>query len=57
MARWQVPDYWVFLDEVPKTTVGKFDKKVLRARHRDGAFDVHKLDAIPHADTDSATGA
>jgi fatty-acyl-CoA synthase len=30
VAKWQVPDDVVFLDEVPKTSVGKFDKKVLR---------------------------
>jgi len=32
MAGWQVPDTFAFIDEVPKTSVGKFDKKVLRAR-------------------------
>ncbi|MDQ3452376.1 MAG: long-chain fatty acid--CoA ligase [Actinomycetota bacterium] len=35
VARWQVPDDIVFVDEVPKTTVGKFDKKVLRKRYGD----------------------
>jgi fatty-acyl-CoA synthase len=33
VARWQVPDAIEFIDEVPKTSVGKFDKKVLRAQH------------------------
>jgi fatty-acyl-CoA synthase len=32
VAKWQVPERWSFIDEVPKTSVGKFDKKVLRAR-------------------------
>jgi len=32
VARWWVPDRVVFLDEIPKTTVGKFSKKELRAR-------------------------
>ena len=32
MAGWQVPETFAFIDEVPKTSVGKFDKKVLRAR-------------------------
>ncbi len=30
-AKWQLPEHWVSLDEVPKTGVGKFDKKRLRA--------------------------
>lgn len=32
---WWLPDDVVFLPEVPKTSVGKFDKKVLRERFRD----------------------
>ena len=31
-AKWQVPDRIELLDEIPRTSVGKFDKKVLRAR-------------------------
>src|SRR5881628_1601504 len=31
VAKWWVPDEVRFIDEVPKTSVGKFDKKVLRA--------------------------
>src|SRR5690606_18932882 len=27
VAKWQLPEYWTFIDEVPKTSVGKFDKK------------------------------
>ena len=34
-ARWWLPDGVVFLDEIPKTGVGKYDKKVLRERFRD----------------------
>ena len=33
--RWELPDDVVFIDAVPKTSVGKFDKKVLRARFQD----------------------
>jgi fatty-acyl-CoA synthase len=40
VAPWQVPENWVFIDEVPKTTVGKFDKKVLRARYAHGELNV-----------------
>jgi Acyl-CoA synthetases (AMP-forming)/AMP-acid ligases II len=43
LAKWQVPEYWAFIDEVPKTSVGKFDKKVLRARHEKGDLAVEKL--------------
>ncbi len=32
VARWWLPDDVVFIDAVPKTSVGKFDKKVLRKR-------------------------
>jgi fatty-acyl-CoA synthase len=31
-ARWQLPDRVEIIEEVPRTSVGKFDKKVLRAR-------------------------
>ena len=31
-ARWWLPDDVVFIEEIPKTSVGKFDKKVLRER-------------------------
>jgi len=31
VAKWWLPDEIRFIDEVPKTSVGKFDKKVLRA--------------------------
>jgi fatty-acyl-CoA synthase len=42
-AKWWVPERWSFIDEVPKTSVGKFDKKVLRARHRDGQLEVETV--------------
>jgi len=38
-AKWWLPDRYVFLDEIPKTSVGKFDKKALRARLQDGSLD------------------
>jgi fatty-acyl-CoA synthase len=40
VARWWLPERWVEIDEVPKTSVGKFDKKVLRQRYADGELDV-----------------
>ena len=38
VAKWWMPDDVVFIDEVPKTSVGKFSKKTLRDRFAD-----HKL--------------
>ena len=35
LARWALPDEVVIIDAVPKTSVGKFDKKVLRERFKD----------------------
>ena len=32
-ARYWLPDRYEFMDEIPKTSVGKFDKKVLRRRY------------------------
>jgi fatty-acyl-CoA synthase len=34
-AKWWLPDEVLFIDAVPKTSVGKFDKKVLRERFAD----------------------
>ena len=45
VASWQVPENWAFIDEVPKTSVGKFDKKVLRAQFADGALTVSRTKA------------
>ena len=35
VAKWWLPERWTFIDEIPKTSVGKFDKKTLRARYTD----------------------
>jgi fatty-acyl-CoA synthase len=40
VAKWWLPENWTFLDAIPKTSVGKFDKKVLRAQYHDGTLDV-----------------
>src|SRR5512136_1850853 len=32
ITNWSVPESYVFVDEIPKTSVGKIDKKVLRTR-------------------------
>jgi fatty-acyl-CoA synthase len=36
VAKWQVPENWAFVDEIPKTSVSKFDKKALRAHYEKG---------------------
>ncbi len=43
VAKWQLPENWAFIEEVPKTSVGKFDKKRLRSQHADGQLDVRRL--------------
>ena len=43
VAHWQLPERWSFIDEVPKTSVGKFDKKVLRSRYAQGELAVEQL--------------
>ncbi|HEY5286231.1 MAG TPA: long-chain fatty acid--CoA ligase [Solirubrobacteraceae bacterium] len=46
VAKWWLPDEFAFVAEVPKTSVGKFDKKVLRAHLREGTLEGRvKLDA------------
>jgi acyl-CoA synthetase (AMP-forming)/AMP-acid ligase II len=42
VAKWWLPERWTFIEEVPKTSVGKFDKKVLRAKYADGDLDVQQ---------------
>ncbi|MFD0904188.1 long-chain fatty acid--CoA ligase [Actinomadura sediminis] len=44
VARWQVPENWTFLDEIPKTTVGKWDKKPLRARYAESDLKVERVE-------------
>jgi fatty-acyl-CoA synthase len=36
VPKWWIPDEYAFIDEVPKTSVGKFDKKVLRRQLAEG---------------------
>ncbi|MHA5054268.1 long-chain fatty acid--CoA ligase [Streptomyces sp. SD15] len=40
LAGWQLPERWAFIEAVPKTSVGKFDKKRVRAQHADGSITV-----------------
>ena len=38
VAKWWLPDEFAFIAEIPKTSVGKFDKKVLRGRLAEGSL-------------------
>jgi fatty-acyl-CoA synthase len=40
VAKWQMPERWAFIPEVPKTSVGKFDKKVIRRQYAAGELEV-----------------
>jgi fatty-acyl-CoA synthase len=39
VAKWWLPDEFAFVAEIPKTSVGKFDKKVLRSRLAEGELE------------------
>ncbi|MDX6199721.1 MAG: hypothetical protein QOJ79_2872 [Actinomycetota bacterium] len=43
VAKWQLPERWTFIEAVPKTSVGKFDKKVLRKQYGEGELKVEEL--------------
>ncbi|MFI6682849.1 long-chain fatty acid--CoA ligase [Streptomyces sp. NPDC050485] len=43
VAKWQLPERWALIEAVPKTSVGKFDKKVIRKQYADGELDVTEL--------------
>jgi fatty-acyl-CoA synthase len=44
VARWWLPERWAFVDELPKTSVGKFDKKGLRAKVASGEVAVSSVE-------------
>ena len=43
VVRWWLPERWTFVEEIPRTSVGKFDKKAIRARYAEGAYTVVEL--------------
>jgi fatty-acyl-CoA synthase len=45
VARWWLPERWAFVDELPKTSVGKQDKKVIRQHYAEGKIPVTELAA------------
>jgi fatty-acyl-CoA synthase len=40
VAKWWIPERWAFIESIPKTSTGKFDKKVLRAAYANNELDV-----------------
>jgi len=40
IPHWWIPNNWTFMEQIPRTSVGKFDKKVLRAKHEQGELPV-----------------
>ncbi len=44
VAKWWLPERWTFVESVPKTSVGKFDKKVLRAQYAADELEVVVVD-------------
>jgi fatty-acyl-CoA synthase len=46
-VKWWLPEQWAFVDAVPRTSVGKYDKKLLRARNAEGGLDVVTSDQRP----------
>ncbi|KUJ49804.1 fatty-acyl-CoA synthase [Streptomyces sp. 3212.3] len=43
IARWQLPERWTIVAAVPKTSVGKFDKKVLRRQYAAGELEITQI--------------
>jgi fatty-acyl-CoA synthase len=48
LPRWQLPERWCFITEVPKTSVGKFKKTTLRDQYAAGTLAVTTLGPLPH---------
>jgi fatty-acyl-CoA synthase len=40
IPRWQLPERWCFIDEVPKTSVGKFSKRTMRDAYASGRYEI-----------------
>jgi len=49
VVKWWLPEQWAFVDEVPRTSVGKHDKKLLRERYTEGSLNVVVSDEPPKA--------
>jgi len=40
IPRWQLPERWCFVAEVPKTSVGKFSKRQMREAYLRGDYEI-----------------
>ena len=40
VPRWQLPERWCFISEVPKTSVGKFSKRIMREAYANGDYEI-----------------
>ena len=40
IPRWQLPERWCFIREVPKTSVGKFSKRIMRQAYANGDYEI-----------------
>ena len=40
VPRWQIPERWCFVAEVPKTSVGKFSKRQMREAYQRGDYEI-----------------
>jgi len=59
VARWSLPERWAFVTEIPKTSVGKQDKKVVRRQYAEGQLPVITIErgaADPAAAQPAARG-
>jgi fatty-acyl-CoA synthase len=43
VVRWWLPERWAFVDEIPRTSVGKYDKKTIRSRYADNTYQVAEV--------------
>ena len=42
VAKWWIPERWAFVESVPKTSVGKFDKKTVRRQQLEGSLEIQQ---------------
>jgi fatty-acyl-CoA synthase len=47
VPRFWLPERFTYLESIPKTSVGKFDKKLLRARYASGELEVLEIERPP----------